>query len=141
MKLLVSILLFTIISSASFAQFGYKNKLEPVNGVQISYKIVHEKFSDKSSPAQIRIKLKNTNDFDVNIKFGIEYTIGLTKRYNSGSVETCIPQKSTQAGKISGLVFELKTHDVEIFKSENAEWEFTHFEVEQVDDCKVLINK
>lgn len=140
MKTLASIILFSIISTASFAQFGYKNKLEPVNGVERSYKIVHEKHSDKSSPAQIRLKLKNTNDFDVNIKLEIEYRTGLTERFNSGSIEICIQKKSTKAGKISGLVFELKTNDIEIFNGENAEWEFTHFDVEQIEDCKVFNN-
>jgi hypothetical protein len=138
MKKIILFTLSLIVCSAAFAQFGYKHKLDTVNGVEISYKIVHAKHFDKESSAQLRIKLKNLNSHDVNVKFSIEYSIDFTKKYNSGGVEICIAAGTSKAGTISGLAFELNTNDIKIFEGENAEWEFIRFDVEQIDDCKVL---
>lgn len=140
MKNLYLFIFSILISSALSAQFGYKNKLEQINGIEISYKVVNEKLFDKESPAQIRLKLKNTNEYPVNVKFKIEYSIGFTTSYNSGGVEICIPSKTARTGKMNGLVFELKTNDKNIFLSEDADWEFEKFEVEQIEDCKILQN-
>ncbi len=118
------------------AQFGYKDKLESKDGIEIGYKIVHTKHFDKESPAQLRLKLKNTNEYPVNLKFEIEYTTGMTKRYSSGGVEICFPSKTARTGKMHGLVFELNTTDVQIFSTDNAEWEFSIFDVVQIEECK-----
>jgi len=118
-----------IISMSVFSQFGYKYKLDPIDGVEISYKIVHEKLFDKESPVQLRFKFKNTNEDDVKILFEIEYQFDLTKRYNSGEIEIDIPRKSAKTGKIHGLVFEIESNDTKVFESENANWEFIIFEV------------
>ncbi|MCK9254515.1 MAG: hypothetical protein GX793_02985 [Bacteroidales bacterium] len=137
-KILFLTIFASLINYSSFAQFNYKNKLENKNGIEISYKIVHSKFFNKESPAQIRLKFKNTNDYPANIKFEIEYSTGFTHRYKSEIIEICIPAKSTKAGKPSGLVFELKTNDINIFNNEDSEWEFTRFDVEKTETCKPL---
>ncbi len=136
LKYLFAFLIFILNYSNSFAQFNYNNKLETNNGIEISYKVVHANFFDKESPAQLRIKFKNTNQFFAIIKFQIEYSTGMQNRYKSENLEICIPSKGTKAGKPSGLVFELKTNDINIFNSQEAEWEFTQFEVKEIDNCK-----
>ena len=90
MKKIILFTLSLIVCSAAFAQFGYKHKLDTVNGVEISYKIVHAKHFDKESPAQLRIKLKNLNSHDVNVKFSIEYSIDFTVRFYLSSKRTRI---------------------------------------------------
>ena len=141
MKKTIFLSVFLIIAIITNAQFGYKNQLETNKGINVSYKVVHEKKSKKDSPAQIRIKLKNTNDYPVIIRFKIEYSTGFTTRYSSEGIEICIPKKSVKAGKLHGLVFELKTNDIEIFTKDNAEWEFTMFEVTKTENCKSDNNK
>lgn len=131
MKKVILILVTFCITLSGFAQFGYKNKLKSVEGVEISYKIVHEKFFDKESPVQLRLKLKNTNDQDVNISFEIQYQFDLTKKYNSGKIEIDIPRKSAKTGKMHALAFEINSTDNKVFDAENAEWEFLEFEVKQ----------
>ncbi len=138
MKHILFLAIFTAICTSIFAQFGYKNKLETIDGIEKSYKVVHEKFFDKDSPAQLRLKLKNTNEYDVNINFEIEYSVGLTKRYKSEHVEICIPNKLARTGKMHGLVFEIKSNDIKVFESDDADWNFIIFEVEQSEDCSVL---
>ncbi len=138
MRAILLISAFLLTTSVMNAQFGYKNKMEASNGIEISYKVVHEKYFDKESPAQIRLKLKNTNEYPVNLKFEIEYSTDLTKKYKSGDVEICIPAKTARTGKMNGLVFELNTSDTGIFSSDNAEWEFIRFDVEQIEDCKLI---
>lgn len=132
--LFLTILLFSGILAN--AQCGYKNQLETKNGINVNYKVVHEKHFEKDSPAQLRLKLKNTNDYPVLIRFKIEYSTGYTTSYTSEGIEVCIPKKSAKAGKLHGLVFELKTNDIEIFSKEDAEWVFTMFEVTQTENCK-----
>jgi hypothetical protein len=132
MKKAIFIFFALVITLSSYAQFGYKHKLDPVGDVEISYKIVHEKFFDKESPVQLRLKLKNTNDYDLTLNFEIQYQFDLTKKYNSGEVEIEIPRKSAKTGKIHGLVFEINSTDPKVFESENAEWEFLKFNIEMI---------
>jgi hypothetical protein len=136
MKSSLLILGLSILSFVANAQFGYKDTLPVNSGIEISYKVVNSKLFDKNSPAQIRLKLKNTNEYAVNVKFEIEYSVDLTKSYSSGGLEICIPVKTARTGKMSGLVFELNTTDKEIFEAENAEWEFLRFDVEQIENCE-----
>lgn len=127
MKKIVLIIVSLCITISSFAQFGYKNELETVNGVEIKYKIVHENFFDKSSPVQLRLKLKNTNNYDVNVNFEIQYQFDLIKKYNSGKIQLDIPSKSAKTGKMHALVFEINSTDTKIFNTEEAEWGFLEF--------------
>ncbi len=132
MTKLTFIFLSLFISLSAFAQFGYKYELKSIEGIEIKYKIVHEKFFDKDSPVQLRLKLKNTNEHDVNVNFEIEYQFDLTKKYKSGNIEIEIPAKAARTGKWHGLVFEIKSNNKEIFDNENAEWEFVIFEVKKM---------
>ncbi len=133
MKKFLFFLTSLILAISSFGQFGYKYKLEPVNGVEISYKIVHANFFDKSSPVQLRLKLKNTTDFDVNISFKIEYQFDLTKTFQSENLLIEIPRKSAKTGKFHGLIFEIDSDDPKVFDSDNADWEFIEFKVNKAD--------
>ncbi len=133
MKKYFLILILIITSTVANAQFGYKNSLDPIDGVEIKYKVVNEKFFDKSSPAQLRFKLKNTNEYDIKLNFEVEYQMGFTKKYQSGNIEIEIPKKSAKTGKMHGLVFEIESNDKNIFESEDAEWIFTKFEVEKIE--------
>ncbi|MDD2387871.1 MAG: hypothetical protein PHP52_13930 [Bacteroidales bacterium] len=133
MKKYFLILVLIITSIAANAQFGYKNSLEPIDGVEIKYKVVNEKMFDKSSPAQLRFKFKNTNEYDIKLSFEVEYQIDFTKKYQSGNIEIEIPEKSAKTGKMHGMVFEIKSNDKNIFESDNAEWIFTKFAVEKIE--------
>ncbi len=133
MRKLIFICLVLGLPVISFAQFDYKNKIEPIDGVEIRYKIAHQNAFDKESPVQIRFKFKNTNDYDVKINFELEYQFDLIKRYNSGEIEIEIPRKTAKTGKMHGLVFEINTNDPNIFEKENAEWEFIKFDVQKIE--------
>ena len=58
---------FIFVGISGFSQFGYKNQLDAVTGIEIKYKLVHAKTFDKESPVELRLKLKNTNDFNANV--------------------------------------------------------------------------
>ncbi|MDD2636280.1 MAG: hypothetical protein PHW82_12390 [Bacteroidales bacterium] len=128
-QFLILILITTTI--VANAQFGYKNSLDPIDGVEIKYKVVNEKLFDKSSPAQLRFKFKNTNEHDIKLNFEIEYQMDFTKKYQSGNIEIDIPKKAARTGKMHGMVFEIQSNDKNIFESDDAEWFFTIFEVEK----------
>lgn len=133
MKYVIAIFSLLIISITALAQFGYKNSLETIEGVEIKYKVVHEKFFDKESPVQLRLKLKNTNDYLINLNFEIEYQSDFTKKYQSGEISLEIPRKSAKTGKMHGLVFEINSTDKNVFNSDDAEWIFTNFEVKKIE--------
>ncbi|HOZ31038.1 MAG TPA: hypothetical protein PLL66_08990 [Bacteroidales bacterium] len=136
MKKLLCLSVFIITAIITYGQFGYKDHIEKIDGIDIGYKVVHEKHFDKDSPAQIRLKIKNNLAYSVTIRFKIEYSTGFTTSYTSEGIEVCIPNGSAKFGKMHGLVFELKTNDIEIFSKEDAEWEFSMFEATQTENCK-----
>lgn len=133
---LISILIAS--TTAFFAQRGFVSYIEPsFKNIDIRYKITNHNFFDKSSPAIIVLKLKNNNEFDVNVDIQIEYQFGIKSRYKSEKVTVCIPARRIIGGRMHGLSFELKTSDTKIFDNEENEWFFSVFEVEQIDKCTV----
>lgn len=133
-KLFISIICF-FICSVAYSQAFYKNEIKSKDGIEIKYKINHTKMFDKNSPVKLSLKLKNTNNYDVNLGFEIEYSTGFTTRYKSGNVDICIPGRMTRKGKANGLAFELNTNDKDIFSSDDTEWEFTKFDIKQTEKC------
>ncbi|HOK37764.1 MAG TPA: hypothetical protein P5538_02420 [Bacteroidales bacterium] len=133
---LISILLWYTI--AIFAQRGFVSYIEPsFKNIDVKYKITNQNFFDKSSPVVIILKLKNNNEFDVQVDIQIEYQFGIKSRYKSEKVSVCIPAGRIVGGRMHGLSFELKTSDTKIFNNEENEWFFSVFDVEQIDKCTV----
>ncbi len=135
-KKIFLIIVFFAISHFTFAQLLYKNELKTVEGVEIKYRFANTNFFDKSSPQSLRLKLKNTNDYDVSVRFEIVYILELTNKYSSGSILVCIPKKSAKTGKMHGLYFEVLVDKIEDFDKEENWWEFETFEVEKIESCK-----
>jgi hypothetical protein len=130
------LIIFALFYNTSNGQLFYKNKLEPRDGIEIKYKVRHVKMFDKNSPVMLCLKLTNTNDSDVNLKFEVEYSTGFTTKYKSGEVDICIPKNMTRRGKARGLAFELNSTDKNILASEDIEWEFTTLKIDKIEKCE-----
>lgn len=141
MKKIFVTLVLIIISFYSFSQLFYKNELKAVDGIEIKYKFANSSFFDKSSPLNLRFKLKNTNDFPVKIQMELVYYLNIVDMYKSGVIELCIPAKTARTGKMHGLNFEVKTDTKEDFDSDANSWEIETFIVEQTEDCKLFSKK
>lgn len=123
------------ISLESYSQLFYKNELPSEDGVEINYRFAKEKFLKKDSPQTIRFKLKNTNDYDVNVKLELIYHLNIIDRYESGLVEICIPSNRSRKGR-HGLMFEVLVDNPEDFENDENFWELETFEVEEVPECE-----
>lgn len=123
-------MLFVFTSLFVQAQTKYELK-STVEGVEFYYKWSRSKFFKKSSPPQLRVKIRNSNDFPVQYTFGLDlFDKGKTK----GEVlpETfAIGAKATKAGKTNGHYYEFEVTWEEI-KSPDFEVEFTDLSVEPV---------
>lgn len=137
MKKIIILILSLLSTAYLFTQNKFITLAETTNNIEVSYKISHLNFFDKNSPAVMIFKLKNNNSFDVQVSLQIEYHIGISKKYKSEIVNVCIPSGRIIGGRMHGLMFELKTTDLNIFDSEENEWFFSIFKVEQIEKCYV----
>lgn len=141
MKAVIKLLVISVLLSIgidSYSQLFYKNELPTEDGIEINYRFARAKFFDRNSPQTLRLKLKNTKDYDALVKFELVYTLNIVDRYESGPVEICIPANRRRKGKLHGLIFEVLVDDVADFDSDKNLWELEGFTVEQVEDCKLI---
>ncbi|MDA3911083.1 MAG: hypothetical protein PF448_06985 [Bacteroidales bacterium] len=128
-NLILFVLAVCLFSSAANAQFGYKNEHETIDGVEISYKWSQSKWWKKSSPKQLRFKMKNTNDYKVNVKFELVYLLDHVVKFKSGALEAEIKAGKALSGKLNGFYFESPAISNKQLESEQFDWEFLFFEV------------
>ncbi|MEA1874306.1 MAG: hypothetical protein U9N51_07765 [Bacteroidota bacterium] len=128
-KIIIIFIVLAFINSTANAQFGYKNDYETIDGVGISYKWAKSKWWKKSSPKQLRFKMKNTNDSKVAIKFELVYLLDHIVKFQSGTLETEIKAGKALSGKLNGFYFESPDIPNKKLESEKFDWEFLFFEV------------
>jgi hypothetical protein len=121
-------------SSNAFSQFGYKHVYDTIDGVAISYKWSHSKWWKKSSPLQLRFKMKNTNEYDVKIEFELAYMLNHIVKFNSGELEGEIKGGRAVTGKLNGFYFETGELSNEEIKSDKFSWDFLKYEVTPIKE-------
>ncbi|HOE05989.1 MAG TPA: hypothetical protein PLZ52_12295 [Bacteroidales bacterium] len=136
MKRLILLFVLTVIFGVALkAQWGYRTEYKTLDGVIILYKYAHEKMFDKTSPINLRIKIKNTNDYPVEVSFRIMMESGFTDIKQSEMVDICIPKKLARSGKLHGLNFETGVNDVSLFEKNEIEWYMEPLSIEKSDKC------
>ncbi len=135
-KLRIVLLLIICVSftKQSAAQFGYKNVYDTIDGVSVSYKWSHSKWWNKSSPLQLRFKIKNTNEYPVKIDFELVYMLDYIVKFKSGEMEKKLNAGRTISGKLNGFYFESENLTNEEMESEDFSWDFLHFDVTKTDE-------
>jgi hypothetical protein len=117
------------------AQRGYIDH-STVEGVEIQYRWANSKFFDKSSPLELRLKIKNTNSYPVNVIYDIEFYMGAILKETSEETELCINPKLAKTGRINGMFYRsnsLRNSDIE---SDEFSWEITNLEIERTESCR-----
>jgi len=138
---ILTIALSMLTISKSNAQFWKYEDLSVIDGVEFKYKWVHEDRFDKESPLALSMKIKNTNDYKVNIKFGIEY-FWQAKRVGFSNVrEFCLLPKEMMVGRINDLVYEIEGYTNEEIQSEDFTWHLFEVKIEKVKSCGSLFIK
>ncbi len=127
----ILVIFFGLVACFASAQGKYELK-ETVDGVEFYYKWSRSSFFKKSSPPQLRVKIKNSNSYPVQYTFGLDLFVnGKTK----GEVlpETfSIGANRTKAGKTNGHYYEFEVTWEEI-KSPDFEIEFTDLALKPLD--------
>ncbi|MDZ4751157.1 MAG: hypothetical protein SGI87_06040 [Flavobacteriales bacterium] len=124
--------IFVILLFLSFGVFGQKKyeKKETVEGVGFYTKWAKSNFFKKDSAPQLRIMVKNTNDFPVN------YTFAMDLFLNGKHSQSIIPEtfkigaKRTKQGKVNGHYYDVGMTWDEI-RSESFSLEFSDIVIEK----------
>lgn len=136
MKKIFFLSFITLIFAGSLmAQWGYRSEYKSIDGVVIMYKYAHEKHFDKSSPLNLRLKIKNNNDYPVEVSFRIIMERGFTNIKKSEQVDICIPKRMARTGKLHGLNFETGVDDIQLFEKNEIEWYMEPLVIEKTDKC------
>ncbi len=133
-KLLLTIVaVFISISLCFSAKF---KSIQSNEGVEFSYKWKNSKFFDKTSPLVLVVKVKNSNNYAVEVTYTVDYFWqGITKASSDEKV-VCVKQKKAIVldGRKQGFDTGNFTND-EIL-SENFIMELNGIKVEKTDLCK-----
>jgi hypothetical protein len=107
-----------------------------VEGVEIQYRWANSSFFDKSSPLELRLKIKNTNDYPVTITYDLEFYMGPVLEETSDETELCINPKLAKTGRINGMFYRSQTLSNQQLESDQFSWEITNLEITRVESCR-----
>jgi hypothetical protein len=129
--------LFVFISSSqeSSAQRRYVDH-STAEGVEIQYRWANSSFFDKSSPLELRLKIKNTNDYPVSISYDLEFYMGPVLEETSDETQLCINPKLAKTGRINGMFYRSQTLSNQQLESDQFSWEITNLEITRVESCR-----
>lgn len=134
-KYFIFVFSLALICISAKAQFGYKENYKTTEGIHINYKWTHSKFLNKQSPLQLRLKIKNTNDYDVDMSFQVAYLIRHIVQFTSPEIEICIPAGRARTGKWHGLYFQAEEVSNDTIRSDVFDWELLELEISKTDAC------
>lgn len=141
MKKILAFTVFTLLlilvanSNEASAQRKYVDH-STVDGVDIQYKWSHSKWFDKSSPLELRLKIKNNNDYPVEVSYEIEFYMGPVMEETSDITKICINPKLAKTGRINGMYYQSSKLSNKELESEEFTWEITNLEIERVESCR-----
>lgn len=107
-----------------------------VEGVEIQYRWTNSRFFDRSSPLELRLKIKNTNDYPVSVTYDVEFYMGPILEETSDDTQLCINPKLAKTGRINGMYYRSSTLSNEQLESDEFSWELTNLEIERVESCR-----
>ena len=141
MKRLLTITVFTlifIISGSYQEAFGQSRYVDhsTEEGVSIQYRWANSKWLDKSSPLELRLKIKNNNDYPVEINYAIDFYMGPVHEESSDVTELCINPKLAKTGRINGMYYQSSRLSNQQLESDAFIWEIRDLEIDRVESCR-----
>ncbi len=135
--LTVFALLF-IIAGTSQEAFGQRRYVDhsTEEGVSIQYRWANSKWLDRSSPLELRLKIKNNNDYPVEISYVIDFYMGPLHEESSDVTELCINPKLAKTGRINGMYYQSSRLSNQQLESDAFSWEIRDLEIERVESCR-----
>jgi len=141
MKRLLTITVFTllfIISGSYQEAFGQRQYVDhsTEEGVSIQYRWANSKWLDRSSPLELRLKIKNNNDYPVEISYVIDFYMGPVHEESSDVTELCINPKLAKTGRLNGMYYQSSRLSNQQLESDAFIWEIRDLEIERVESCR-----
>lgn len=133
----VLILFFVVLGTThdAPAQIRFVDHSE-VEGITIQYRWARSKIFDRSSPLELRLKIKNNNDYPVEISYVIEFYMGPVLEETSEISELCINPKLAKTGRINGMYYQSSILSNEQMESDQFSWEIEDLEIDRVESCR-----
>ncbi len=107
-----------------------------IEGVDIQYRWANSKFFDRNSPLELRLKMKNNNDYPIRITWDIEFYMGPKLIETNEETEVCINPKLARTGRINGMFYRSSNLNNRQLESDEFNWEITNIEIERVESCR-----
>ncbi len=133
LPLLFMLFIFTVNIDSARAQFYDEFKTE--EGVEFSYRWTRSNFFDRSSPLELRLKVKNTNDYPVEVSFQVDFYMGPVVKESSHTTKLCIRRKLAKTGRLNGVYYRSSVLSNEEIESDEFEWMLEELEIKRVEDC------
>jgi len=130
--------LIFLIAGTSFEAFAQRNYVDhsTEDGVSIQYRWVNSKLLDKNSPLELRLKIKNNNDYPVKVSYEIDFYMGPMHEESSDLTELCINPKLAKTGRINGMYYQSGKLNNQQIESDAFSWEIRDLEIERVESCR-----
>ena len=137
LKNFVFIILTTVLISlttTSDAQIRYTD-FETIEDVKIEYRWQRSNIFKSETRTILNLRIENTNDYPVNIEFVVGFYESGKLEYKSEDMEKCFEAGERKRGGLADLRFQCTELTRNAIESEDFDWEFIHFNVEQTDEC------
>lgn len=131
-----TVFLFLIISgNDALAQRRYVDH-STVDGISIQYRWANSKWLDKNSRLELRLKIKNNNDYPVEVSYEIDFLMGPMVKESSDVTNICISPKLARTGRLNGMYYQSSRLNNKDIESDEFSWEIRDLEIEQVESCR-----
>ncbi len=107
-----------------------------VEGVEIQYRWTNSRWLNSSSPLELRLKIKNTNDYPIEISYVIDFYMGPLLEESSDLTTLCINPRLAKTGRLNGVYYRSSRLSNEQLESDEFEWEIRDLEIERVESCR-----
>ncbi len=131
--ILLTILLISL-GTTSDAQIRY-TEFETKEGVKIEYRWQRSNIFKSETRTILNLRIENTNDYPVNIEFVVGFYESGKLEYKSEDMEKCFDAGERKRGGLADLRFQYTKLTRNQIESEDFDWEFVYFRVEQTDEC------
>jgi hypothetical protein len=128
-------ILFVFAGTTALAQDTPYLKKMIADGVEVDYKWSHTKLFNKTSPLELRLRFKNTNEHAVKVVFSVDFYMNLKLTESSEDVELCILPGKWKTGRTNGVYFQPENLTNKQIRSDDFHWEINEITVEITETC------
>ncbi len=127
---------FTLGFMETSAQKNPYQEFKTVDGVIIDYKWSNSKPLNRSSPLELRLRIRNTNGHAVKVVFTVDFYMKLKLTETSEEVELCILPGRWKTGRTNGVYFQPENLTNKQLRSDDFHWDINDMTVEVTETCE-----